>query len=86
MELSRKEVMALICSLQMGLSPTSREEEPVPHTPPDLVKGMHWPVSLTSPARTGMGKQGALLEHSESHMAPELKDTSLGVPGDRSRS
>ena len=81
-----KDEMALICSLQMGVAPTTREEGPVPHTPPDRVKGRHSPVSRGSSSGTGMGKHGAELSQCESHMAPVLKATSLGVPEARSMS
>ena len=68
----------------MAEDPTSREEGPDPHTPPDLVKGMHSAEILVSPSSTGMGKQGAVLVHWDPHMAPEEKATSEGVPGARS--
>lgn len=80
------EVMALICSLLTAEFPTSRELEPVPHTPPERVKGKQSLDILGSSSGTEIGKHGATFVHVESHIAPELKDMSLGVMGARSRS
>ena len=81
-----KEEMPFICSRWKGAEPTRREEGPEPHTPPDLVKGMQSAEIRGSSGSMGMGKQGALLEHWESHMAPDVKEESAGLPGARSRS
>jgi len=76
----------LICSLLTPESPTSREGEPVPHTPLERVKGKQSLDILGSSSGTAIGKQGATFSHVESHIAPELNEMSLGVMGARSRS